>query len=389
MASLPTLSKADLKTAIYSLDVTLESELALFRRQISHPTDFGPAAMPDLPTEATPEANSPGRSTLIQEVETTRAGMSETPPVEAERSSGEDMPLTVDWTESFRPAVRVSGDNSPDLDLTPAPETEIGAAHLIDNEESSYYPSAVPPAPRHASAIVLSNPQMADSIDLDESAIEPYYDPSMADYLESSEALLEQLDTPLPEKGLEDADTLKWFGIAAIATLVLSLSGVFFLKELFPARSRPESPAPSISLPPTANPSPQASGNPRPSSTPTGPNLAEPEFGSINSSNLSQLSPTLAPVPASSTTAPAPAAASPAPPAPITAASSKEYYVVTDYNGEDSLKNAQKIVPAAKLEKFTSGDKIQLGKFNDLDAAKAQSDQLTQKGLAITILETE
>jgi hypothetical protein len=138
MASLPTLSKADLKTAIYSLDVTLESELALFRRQISHPTDFGPAAAPDLSAEATPEAPPTERSTKIQDAETPLAGI-ETLSPEVEPVSGEDdMPLTVDWTESFRPAVSGSGYNPPDLELSLATETEMGAAHLIDADEPGY-----------------------------------------------------------------------------------------------------------------------------------------------------------------------------------------------------------------------------------------------------------
>lgn len=58
-----------------------------------------------------------------------------------------------------------------------------------------------------------------------------------------------------------------------------------------------------------------------------------------------------------------------------------DYKVVTEYNGDPALEQAQKVVPDAYVRNFSDGARIQLGAFDDPGKADALVEQLAKEGI--------
>ena len=58
-----------------------------------------------------------------------------------------------------------------------------------------------------------------------------------------------------------------------------------------------------------------------------------------------------------------------------------DYKVVTEYNGDPALEQAQKVVPDAYVRNFSDGARIQLGAFDDPSKADALVEQLNKEGI--------
>lgn len=79
-----------------------------------------------------------------------------------------------------------------------------------------------------------------------------------------------------------------------------------------------------------------------------------------------------------------------APPAPITQAppqaAAPSYYVVTDYNGTQSLESARGAVGDAYVRNFSSGTRIQMGAFSQQSSAQNLVNQLQNQGIPAQVI---
>ncbi len=79
-----------------------------------------------------------------------------------------------------------------------------------------------------------------------------------------------------------------------------------------------------------------------------------------------------------------------APPAPITQAppqaAAPSYYVVTDYNGTQSLESARSAVGDAYVRNFSSGTRIQMGAFSQPSSAQNLVNQLQGQGIPAQVI---
>lgn len=78
-----------------------------------------------------------------------------------------------------------------------------------------------------------------------------------------------------------------------------------------------------------------------------------------------------------------------APPAPITQAppaAAPSYYVVTDYNGTQSLESARGAVGDAYVRNFSSGTRIQMGAFSQQSSAQNLVNQLQGQGIPAQVI---
>jgi hypothetical protein len=100
------------------------------------------------------------------------------------------------------------------------------------------------------------------------------------------------------------------------------------------------------------------------------------------------------PQPLARSSAPAPVTQAPparvAPPAPITQvpqqAAAPNYYVVTNYNGAQSLEAARGVVGDAYVRNFSNGTRIQMGAFSQASSAQNLVNQLQQQGIPAQVV---
>ncbi|WP_228041101.1 SPOR domain-containing protein, partial [Nodosilinea sp. LEGE 07088] len=100
------------------------------------------------------------------------------------------------------------------------------------------------------------------------------------------------------------------------------------------------------------------------------------------------------PQPLARSSAPAPVTQAPparvAPPAPITQApqqaATPNYYVVTNYNGAQSLEAARGVVGDAYVRNFSGGTRIQMGAFSQASSAQNLVNQLQQQGIPAQVV---
>jgi hypothetical protein len=59
------------------------------------------------------------------------------------------------------------------------------------------------------------------------------------------------------------------------------------------------------------------------------------------------------------------------------------YYVVIDYQNDDSLEKAQTAVPDAYVREFKTGTKVQMGALEDAATARQLAEQLRVQGLTV------
>ena len=369
--------------ALGSLDLTLESELALFRnyRNSNNAAAHEPAAVHEptvseslnvSPANVSPDSFSPEPAPT--------PALDPFPPTST----------ASDETSPSRLQAAVS-DASQDYVLSDGWPLELSDVEASQREGESTSAGALVPS----KALVPSPTELSQT----------YSDPVLDDYLQSSEELLKHLDTPIPRRSPENSTALKWFVWLAGLTLVISLMAALLLKTVFPvptdndtepSGNQPESRSSQVDPQSSrSGSSPQTDSTASLSSDQTsipGPDLTDNEFIDVNASNLARLNPS------SSTSFPAtPPQGSPSTPnsvnpsqtaAPPTGTPGKQYYVVTDYTDDKSLKAAQAIVPTAKAVEFTGGTKVQVGQYASIADAQNAATELRQKGLTITILAT-
>lgn len=373
-----------IEAAMECLDLTLESELTLFRNRHLHKesgtSGFSQEVTPNGSSSPMTPATPMAPATALEENERITLPMSDNLSAEAAQL------LNVSLEE-----FEVEESEPDSFTHTDQPTEDIEELYPPEAYESaeSHAGAIVPSSQPQSKALLPSNNQISGS-----ATLETYTDPALEDYLESSEVLLQHLDTPIAKRSLDESVSLKWFSWAAGATLILSLFAAFFLQNMFnaPTTKSPEEADPSD----RTNPENIQTSTPQPTIEPKvegpettdpkveGPDLTEKEFPSVNPENLGSL-----PTPQPSTpTLPPPEASTPPAPEASNITTGRQYYVVTNYTDETSLVTAKQIVPDAQVVNFTAGKRIQLKQFSNEAEARTAAAQLKQQGLAVEILAT-
>jgi hypothetical protein len=229
------------------------------------------------------------------------------------------------------------------------------------------------------------------------------------DYLASSEALLKNVGGNRQESPSHPLKMLlsPW-GLISATGLILSVIGSYLIlnpefldQRRFSQASAPASPAVSTVDSNAAS----APVSPTAEAPKNQPDLSAQEFQDLNVSNLGHLNPTASPSAQpnadGSAMAPGlpdavnPTAAPDAAQASASAAASEAaepgsddfYYVIADYTGDQSLKQAQTAVPEAYLVNFKEGVKIQFAAYEPNAAADADSlvQALKSQGISASV----
>jgi hypothetical protein len=374
-----------LQAALACLDLSLESELALYRRQNLQAS--GALAL----SESDPMSDEPSR--LFK--------------ADSEESSLENL-VNVDSLQSL--SFQADEPQETGLIALSTP-IDLNNVAIIEGHESQEQRDNVQevgqevgPAKREAASFIdtveedpetLPEPYNAESVSKPE-ALERFLDPSIEDYLESSEALLKHLDNsegmiakstkptrsarltkkPSPSKSSPAASTWAFkllLGVLAIALLVGI--AMLILKQLT-TRSRST---------PVPQPSSQSSIQPSPSVQPavqttTAPISASPSTIAITPVSLKPtLKPTSAPISPNLTPA---SASSPKP----TVQPSAFYAVIAPYQDDASLQRARQLVPDAFIADIKGQKRIQLAFVDDLQRAQRLVDDLKNEGFPATIV---
>ncbi|WP_346293456.1 SPOR domain-containing protein [Sphaerothrix gracilis] len=133
--------------------------------------------------------------------------------------------------------------------------------------------------------------------------------------------------------------------------------------------------APATAAAPPTSPAPRAA-----TARPAPPPPARPAAPARPAPQPAPTAPARPPAPQSAATA----AAAPAPsstPAPV------NYYVVTDYTGDQSLSTARTAVEDAYVRNFSEGARIQMGAFNSAEAAESLAENLQSQGISASVRE--
>ncbi|MDX2097513.1 MAG: SPOR domain-containing protein [Leptolyngbyaceae cyanobacterium bins.59] len=84
-------------------------------------------------------------------------------------------------------------------------------------------------------------------------------------------------------------------------------------------------------------------------------------------------------------TSPAPEPAKNNTSATPTAPQQEYYYVISNYESDRTLQEAQKSVPGAYVRNFSDGARIQMGAFSDAEKARKMAEQLQQQGISAEV----
>ncbi|WAS06626.1 hypothetical protein LQF76_07030 [Gloeomargaritales cyanobacterium VI4D9] len=357
-----TAERTTLMAALGCLDIDIEQELRRLQTErhhwqpefwqsllASHPTPppetawtFPPAASADAPLEPTEAVMPP--SEVAPELAATVA-MTKLP----------EQPEALDATVAFVPPA----DPPPDaLALLDVGEDEITdeVAHLLAEvapeavPEEQIQPEGVPPRPSWSERlhrVLARRPGLASARTL---AVPPEAvgDPWL-------ETFSEPHQQPLSQGGMRPS--VLGFALG-VTTATLGTLGILFLFN----REQPR-PAHSPQLTVPAPPPEQAVvASPKSSPLAPVPNLTRKELPDVSA--IPTASPKASP------------AVSPSP---------GFYYVVTDYRNEQSLTEAQKVVPEAFVWQFSDGVKIQLAAFEARDQAEQFVADLKAKGMTARV----
>jgi hypothetical protein len=353
------------------LDLSLESELALYRRQtlqasgalaLSGNLDGSISVL-----ETDPEENSLGN--------VDRPNLSSS--LSFKTDDSQEMSLTALSNPAVNPQdVAMTGIQGPEIQRTnvqaAGPTEREGAAFLGGSDED---PETLP---EPYSAEAVANPK----------ALERFLDPSIEDYLESSEALLKHLDNsdgtiakpakrprqkvspksspkkPLPQKSSGLA--FKILGSVLAIALLVGIA-MLILKQLT-TRSRDPKPVTQSPIPSSLQPAVQ---------TPSAPISASPSAIAITPLPLkptpvSSLKPTEKPTEL-------PGTAEEVTPAPF-------YVVVAPYQDDASLQRARQLVPDAFIADIKGQRRIQLAFLDELQRAQRLVNDLKNEGFPATIV---
>jgi hypothetical protein len=329
-------STESLRAVLGCLDLSLELELALFRRQSQAPK----ALVGSLDVD-------------------------------------EQVALSIGIQEAVEP--RVEEELAPYLEEPIDKQTEFeGITPDLMQEASDARNLVYLSGPSQEDPETLPEPYGAD-ITAEPKSFERFLDPSIEDYLESSEALLKHLEesaSSTTERQVNPLTRRSWVsGLKAIAIILgllglLGLVAFLIVAWLTPKPRQPES-TPQLSPQPTQVPS-----------------------TSSQSSRIDSLGIAVATTPrafsSAATVSPPiqqPAAlASPSPSLSVPVGKAAFYAVVANYNNSESLKMAQKLAPDAYLNEVGGQQRIQLAWLDDLQQAQTLVKDLKNKGFAASIV---
>jgi preprotein translocase subunit Sss1 len=332
-------STESLQAAMACLDLSLESELALYRR---HHAQTLLALTESDRLEDNFEA---APSVLLHNDSAT-----------ADRRDQEDLSLP-----------------EPDAQLIAESRELMPLNHPVD--ESKALVPFMEEAPEDAET--LPKPYGAE-ITAEPKAFERFLDPSIEDYLESSEALLKHLEdsaasTDQQVKKLTRKSWLTTLRNIAIALGCLGVIGflVTVMVQSFTPKSRKIEPAPQSSAQPLQVPNGSAASI-----------LAD--AANAKSLNPKQLNP----LPSKDRVATMPTSRPKTLPlvSPAPLGKAAYYAVVADYTNAESFQKARKRVPDAFITNFGGQQRIQLAWLNELQPAQQLVEDLKHEGFAASIV---
>jgi hypothetical protein len=330
-----------LQAALACLDLSLESELALYRRQ--HLQAAGALALSE-PDSLSDESSS------LSETGSEEISLTHSDELNISQSSflREDEPL-----ESGLATLSDPVDSRQDLTLT---EADIQADGLN---------SAVPQEVVFAKEVeedpeTLPEPYNAEAVAKPE-ALERFLDPSIEDYLESSEALLKHLDesegaiakpakSSPPKSSPQQSSALAFKLLGGVLAIALLIGTAMTILKQFMTKPR-KAPVPQSSV--QVSPAPA---------------LTRPSAIAVTPLPL-PLNPT---IPAGS---------------PTTAVRPSAFYaVIAPYQGDESLQRARQLVPDAFIAEINGQRRIQLAYIDDLQRAQRLVNDLKNEGFPATIV---
>jgi hypothetical protein len=388
--------RAQLQAVLACLDLSLESELALYRRQFQPSSTLAllqAEIEPDLDFNVYPalenaEVKHPSSNCLDNaSVSLPTPEVSPSPVLQPEHPAETIAIPYLRQPDSLRSGIE------------PKTSSRENQAETIG-----------PRLPIEEDPETLPEPYSAEAVAKPE-ALERFLDPSIDDYLESSEALLKHLDQseenaakPVKSSPLRSSGFAFKFlgGILAIALLVgivMSILKQFSAKSgvmvtpLPPSQTLPAPSSPNVSISPTpsvsASSQPSATVSPSPAAStqssanapgPTGP-LSTPAGTSLSSAS------TVSPIPSTPSPTPTPTVTASPTPAPSAAVPSANFYVVvTPYQGDASFQRAKRFVPDAFVADIKGQKQIQLSFLEDLRPAKRLVNELKTQGLPASIV---
>lgn len=322
----PVILPEELKAAIACLDLSLESELALYRNRQSQES-MALAALPSAELEAS-----------------------------ALQSYDLAQPFGHDDADASEKVLGGSLSKS-DERSAPAEAVDPEMTAVIEDDEIETLPESY-------GAELTAEPK----------AFDQFLDPSIEDYLESSEALLKHLDDPAKAEitPVEDGGTAakrSWVVISGVTLLILGLLALAGFLGVLAMRW--------FSLKPVSVPTPQPLVSPS-ASLPPSPNAAiAPTQG---------VSPNSAPssVPNSTNTAvtPTPSAT---PTAPINPNAAR-YIVLATAADPETLQAAQRLIPEAYVTEVDGQKRVQLAALDSLQQAQQIVNELKNQGFPASIV---
>jgi cell division septation protein DedD len=319
----------ELKAAIACLDLSLESELALYRNR-QNPETMALAALPNAELEVVALQSSDLALETLR-----RENLSE------ESSS-----------EVLAGALSDFDDRS-----ATATEADQETAAVIETEDE------IETLPESYSAALTAEPK----------AFDQFLDPSIEDYLESSEALLKHLDDPAapdltPVQESETPKKRSWVVTSGITLLVLGLLALAGFLGILAVRWFSVKPVSVPTPQPLVPPATSSSLSPLPSAA------IAPTEG---------VPPNLAPNPAANTAVtPTP---STTPTAPINPNAAR-YLVLATAADPETLQAAQRLVPEAYITEVEGQERVQLAALDSLEQAQQIVNDLKNQGFPAFIV---
>jgi cell division septation protein DedD len=316
-----------LKAAIACLDLSLESELALYRHRLSQET-VALAALPSAESDA-----------LVLH------------PLDSTEDSG------------LFPQRETHGDTATDEDLTLADQ---GIATLEEDDDT---------LPESYSAELTAQPKSFDQ----------FLDPSIDDYLQSSETLLKHLNqpaeaNPAPVDDAATAPKRSWVVMGGVTLLILGLLALGGFLIMLALRWFSIKPAPNLQVPIQPAPLPTTS-----LSTGATPSLSRlPSAATEGTSPQPTSSPSPGAVAATEGVPPTPFPSN-TPTSTINPNASR-YIVLAVANSPESLQTAQRLVPDAYVVEVDGQKRIQLAALDSLQQAQQMVDELKNQGFPATIV---
>lgn len=364
-----------LQAVLGTMDMTVESELSLFREYQSlanlsiaeeQPSDLQslPHSLPNTSeTEQASQIQSPGNSgedltpseLALFQIDTTN-----------EEAAPESFPDNLEQQEAV---LEASGENQ---------NSTVAGAPLPDEAEED---------DPHLSSL----------------------DPAIDDYLDSSTVLRQHLDesvvdpapAPAPTPSLQKLLLLLGLGVLGVLAIVWGMNITGLRQKLWPpkepqpqaAQSQISQDQPTLSSPSPTPSDPQSNQAPSSAVALQEPDLSTQEFADVNLGNLSRLQPSPSSAPSAtgglSSVNPDPIPPPAGEPVPVVENQSSQtglFYVVLPYDNGTSLTRAQQFVPTAFVTDSPNGQQVQMGAMETMEEAQNLASQMRTQGLSAAIV---